>query len=377
MTTRVARERGAEILSVGLTCAVGLRAPFAAAAVRAGIMKFEESDTFDRRGQPFVQARVPLARLPKLPQTPASLTAYETKLVRLAFAAASEALAPVTHLLASEPRHGSMRAPHLGGAPVQRRSAGSYLPVTLALPGAHPGLAPLARPDPCLRTLMASLHIDPAQARTVTRGRASGLLALGEAISCIEAGEPLALAVAADSFDEPDLLAALDHEDRVRADGVYDGFTPGEAGASILLAAHGTAARLGRPLLGHVDAVTTADEPGHRYSAEPHRGDGLAAAIREILTGSPTALQIPIIYAGLNGEGLFAKEWGVAHIRNCDHFPPDARLEHPADCLGDTGTASGLLLTILAALDPRRSAAAPTLVWAASDHEMRATTLLR
>lgn len=62
------RERGAEILGVGLTCAVGLRAAAAAVAVRAGLARFQESNTFDRRGQPFILARVPRDRLPDLPE---------------------------------------------------------------------------------------------------------------------------------------------------------------------------------------------------------------------------------------------------------------------------------------------------------------------
>ena len=86
------RERGAEILSVGLTCAVGLRAAAAAAAVRAGLARFQESDTFDRRGQPFILARVPRDRLPDLPEG-TSLNPFETLLARLAAAAAREAAA--------------------------------------------------------------------------------------------------------------------------------------------------------------------------------------------------------------------------------------------------------------------------------------------
>ena len=368
--TRTAGQHGAEILGVGLTCAVGLRAPFAAAAVRAGVVKFTESDTFDRRGQPFVQARVPPGRLPELPQTPASLAPYETRLAQLALAAAREALGPVAHLLTDS-------RTNIGPPRTHTRATAPRLPVCLALPEAHPGLALLARPDPCLRTLVASLGVDPTFARVLTRGRAGGLLALAEAIAAIERGEPLALAVASDSFDDPTLLAALDQEDRVRADGVYDGFTPGEAGAAVLLAAPGTAARLGRrsPIL-KLAAVGIADEPGHRYSAEPHRGDGLAAAIRRALSiHDPAYLQIRRVLTGLNGEGLFAKEWGVAAIRSRDHFADDTILEHPADCLGDTGAASGLLLIALAAHwalhDP-----GPVLVWTASDHAPRAATVL-
>jgi 3-oxoacyl-[acyl-carrier-protein] synthase-1 len=333
MTPRT-RERGAEILGVGLTCAVGLRARHAAAAVRAGLARFQESDTFDRRGQPFILARVPRHRLPDLPEG-SGLNPHESTLVRLAAAAASEALQPIAH---PSPR----------------------VPLTLALPEPHADVPPLVRDALCLHQLLKMLAPGPTAARTISRGRAGGLLALADALAAIERGEPYALAVAADTHDDPTLLAALDREDRVRADGVYDGFTPGEAGAAVRL-----------------DAVATADEPGHRYSSEPHRGDGLAAAIRGLFSVLPAAHKARTIYASLNSESLFAKEWGVATIRNRDHLDEHARLEHPADCLGDTGAASGLLLTVLAALDQQHTAGSPTLVWAASDRELRAATLLR
>ncbi len=341
--------RGADVVGVGLVCAVGLRARFAAAAVRAGLARFRESSHFDRRGQPFVLASVPSQRLPELPARASGLTAYEERLARLALAAADEA----------------------------RPYGSGPLPVALALPEPHPGRPPHLRAEPVLRAVIAGARFDPGMASLHAAGRAGGLQALADALGNVERGAPLALAVAADSFDEPNLLAVLDQEDRVRADGVYDGFTPGEAGAALLLAAPGVAARMGRPVLARLEAVSTAEEPGHRYSPEPHRGDGLAAAFAGLLSGRPPSdLQIGTVYAGLNGEGLFAKEWGVAAIRNRDHLPDDCRLEHPADCLGDTGAASGLLLGVLAALELCLRPV-PTLVWTTSDTALRAVALLR
>jgi 3-oxoacyl-[acyl-carrier-protein] synthase-1 len=52
-------------------------------------------------------------------------------------------------------------------------------------------------------------------------------------------------------------------------------------------------------------------------------------------------------------------------------------IEHPADKYGDTGAATGAILTALAAtalLDGSRNG--PALVWAASDREPRACALL-
>jgi 3-oxoacyl-[acyl-carrier-protein] synthase-1 len=79
------------------------------------------------------------------------------------------------------------------------------------------------------------------------------------------------------------------------------------------------------------------------------------------------------VYASMNGEQHWAKEWGVAQLRSRDAFDPAHVLHHPADCTGDTGAACGPLMVGLAALGMaggyRRS---PCLVYASSDDGPRA-----
>ena len=51
----------------------------------------------------------------------------------------------------------------------------------------------------------------------------------------------------------------------------------------------------------------------------------------------------------MNGEHHWAKEYGVAFIRNQASFQDPVRTEHPADCYGDVGAATGSVLIALAA----------------------------
>jgi len=167
------------------------------------------------------------------------------------------------------------------------------------------------------------------------------------------------------------LLSALDAEGRILADGVMDGFCPGEGAAFLLLSAD-REPEPGHPKrMAFVSAPGLALEAGHRYSDEPYRGDGLAQAIAlalAALAGRPAST----VLGSLNGENFGAKEWGVAYLRNQASLAEPLRFEHPADCLGDVGAACAPLLIGLAAMG---IAAAyredPCLIWCSSDTALR------
>lgn len=81
---------------------------------------------------------------------------------------------------------------------------------------------------------------------------------------------------------------------------------------------------------------------------------------------------VTAVLSSLNGEHLFAKEWGVAARRNHRLLAEDAPVVHPAEHHGDPGAASGALLAGLAAIGLTRGAYGPSaLVWAASDGPAR------
>jgi 3-oxoacyl-[acyl-carrier-protein] synthase-1 len=130
--------------------------------------------------------------------------------------------------------------------------------------------------------------------------------------------------------------------------------------------------------IGRVLGAATGTEAGHRYSAEPYRGDGLAGTMRDLFAAVPGGLpKVRCAYLGFNGENLPAKEWGVSYLRNGAHFESDVEVEHPADCIGDAGAALGPIMLGLAAIGIARGYRnPPCLVWSTSDRESRAVALL-
>ena len=75
----------------------------------------------------------------------------------------------------------------------------------------------------------------------------------------------------------------------------------------------------------------------------------------------------------MNGEHHWAKEYGVAYARNREFFHDLVKIEHPADCHGDLGSATGPVLTGLAAEALfRQNGPATHLVYSSSDGATRA-----
>ena len=221
----------------------------------------------------------------------------------------------------------------------------------------------------------AGLKFDEAASRTFPLGRAAVLVALESALEAMSADSSRPIIVGGvDTFLDLRLLATLGAEGRVHGPRVMDGFIPGEGAAFLLLEGGGKAASGAAVISG---AASTTD-PGHRYGTEPARGEGLAEAL-QLLRDRVTSPGGPIAstFTGLNGENFEAKLWGVARLRHNDLFSPDMTLEHPASCFGDTGAATGAILTALAAAALAAGhRKGPALIWAASDRGARGCTLV-
>lgn len=341
----------AEILAVGMATSAGLDAESTAAAVRARLNRFRQSAILDARLHPLVLAAVPLDEIPELAPSLATegFTTRRERVVALAALALGEVLRDV---------------------PAVER-----IPVLLGLPDAHPGFD---RPfdEELLEQLSAQSEIAFARraSRVFPSGRASGLLALDEALSR-SAAEYIVVGGADSPFDLR-LLAELDHERRLRAPGAFDGFIPGEGAAFLLLGKPGSGAKIDRPPLARIAGVAVGEEPGHRYSQVPYRGDGLASVLSALFAAVPGE-QVQTVYAGFNGEVFNAKEWAVGHIRNHDRFAKKLAMHHPADCLGDLGAALAPAMIGLAAIGLRDGyRRGPCLVWGSSDLAPRGAALI-
>ena len=342
----------AVICGIGMITAIGGNALQTLASFRAGISRYAESSVLNRRFDPMTMALVPEDVLPPLNDEVAAqkgLTARQMRMLRLATPALQEATQSLEKPLA--------------------------LPLLLAVPESLKGRAQSV-PDNFIALLAAQTEValDVAASKLFRTGRAGGLQALDEAITLLATGaHERVLVGGVDTYLDLYLLATLDQEDRILADGVMDGFAPGE-GAGFLLLASSTAG--GASAIATIHKPGLADEPGYRYSKQPYQGDGLSGAMRDAINGYDGGL-IRTVFGSLNGENFGAKEWGVAASRNQAALADPLRFEHPADCFGDVGAAAGPVLTGLAALGLRAGALpGPALVWCSSEGRQRAAATI-
>jgi 3-oxoacyl-[acyl-carrier-protein] synthase-1 len=348
----------AEILAVGMVTPVGLASASTAAAVRAGIARLEESSVWGRAGEPLVMGLLKDEHLPPLAPAVAkrtALTPHAQRLLRLAGPALQEALKPCPDATA--------------------------VPVLIGLHEPWPDL-PAPPGTDFLKHLGPQAQVDFAvpRSRVFTQGRASGLIALEQALKLLSSDRrtPFVVAGGVDSYLSHELLARLDREDRLPTGPITDGFIPGEGAAFLLLARPGEARRLGLAPVACLAGVGIDEEKGHRYSSAPYLGEGLAGAFARLFESCEAPSPIRCVYSGLNGESFWAKEWGVAYLRNAGRFAGKLELEHPVQNFGDPGAALGPLMVGLAAIGLQRGyQEGPCLVWCSSDREERATALVQ
>jgi 3-oxoacyl-[acyl-carrier-protein] synthase I len=222
----------------------------------------------------------------------------------------------------------------------------------------------------------AGVPLDEKASQAFPAGRAAFFLALDQGMRTLAAGRvSFVLVGGVDTHLDIRLLEVLDSEKRLLGEHVSDGFVPGEGAGFLVLARPNTTSK--KPS-SFVAGVGLANDPGHRYGHEPAHGEGLWNAMNALFRSSPLGnVKIPSTLAGLNGENFGAKEWGIARLRHKACFTDPGRFEHPADCYGDIGAATGGILATLAhAALMNRHRKGPMLIWASSDHEERGCALV-
>jgi 3-oxoacyl-[acyl-carrier-protein] synthase-1 len=343
------------IVGVGAMTAVGLTVAETAASSRAGSARFCRIAYQDRDFDPFVFAEVIDAALPQLVDRVSAiptLTQRVSRMLRLGTTPLLECL----EALPAEQRPG----------------------LVLALPEIDTNV-PLDR-----ARFLAAFALQAEERIDLTRsdakshsGRAGGLSAIGHAAQLVRSGySRFMVGGGIDTYRDLFVLGTLDQERRLKTQTAADGFIPGEGAAFALLTTRQAASELGLPVIARLDSFGAGFESGHLYSAEPYRGDGLAAALTQLFA-TPMSGPIAEVYSSMNGENHWAKEWGVAYLRHRKAFRDDHRMHHPADCFGDTGAACGPTMVGVAARGIRDGyRQAPTLVYASSDRGPRAALVL-
>jgi 3-oxoacyl-[acyl-carrier-protein] synthase I len=338
--------RPVEITVAGMITSIGANAEMTAASVRSGISAYQESSIINKHFNPMTMALVPDDALPDLEDELKlhELSSRQQRMLRLA----TPAMLPLIDQLDSS------------------------VPLLLACPEKLPGRRSVVS-DKFLNQLLIQTKapIDLENSYVFPFGRAGGFYALEAAMQLLESGGHSQVIVGGlDSFLDLYLLCSLDSDDRVLAEGVMDGFAPGEAAVFLLLRQADSDSRV------KVFPPGLADEPGHRYSSEPYKGEGLASAVSEALTNvQPEAIKT--VFASFNGENYNAKEWGVAATRNHQSLDTGFNIIHPADCYGDIGAATGPVLMALATIGIQKSYyKTPALVWASSEIQQRAAVYI-
>lgn len=345
-------ENVAAIVDMDMVTAVGLDAQQTAASIRAGIARFEETSIYDKRFEPFVMALLPDDVLPPLKpeiENMVGLTSKQVRTLRLATSPLKEVI---------------KNLPEIEKIPL-------YLGTAQQLPD---------RPKPFKRNYLKHLSLQTAVAFNTDEsflflnGRAAGLFALDKAVDAVCTGKhPYAIVGGVDTYVDPYLLGTLDMQNRISGSLVLDGFVPGEGAAFMVITTMERARSDGLSPLALLTSVAKDHEEGHLYSDHPYKGDGLANALAQLIQNSGINEPMKEVFTSMNGENHWAKEWGVASMRNQAGFDPQHGFHHPADCIGDTGAASGIILANLAAIGiTKKYSNSPILIICSSDYGERA-----
>lgn len=207
---------------------------------------------------------------------------------------------------------------------------------------------------------------------TAALGAAMQELARGAARACVVAG--------IDSLVEDPTLEMLLDQGRLKTGDNPVGFTPGEAGAALVLTSDAAAAPGAEPTPVFLRAVESGHEPNHRGMEALPDGRALGRCGIAALGGRAQG-DVPFVIADHNGEAYRAAEWGAAqmHLRAHDEAWKDLIAWFPAAGFGDVGAASGAVAACVAVRSMQHGYAPSRacLILCSADQGERGAILLR
>ena len=227
---------------------------------------------------------------------------------------------------------------------------------------------------------VADLPIEISDVATAAQGHAAGLALLASATDRMRQGAiDMCLVGGVDSYLEPDTIDWLDDNRQLVGKISRAAFVPAEGAAFCLLMTESARAQFGFDALATVRAVAVGHEANVIKSEDVCLGEGLTAVVRSASSHLARPSEtINTVICDINGERYRGEEWGFVCLRAGGYFDDPTTYWSPADAWGDTGAASGPLFAMLACEAASRGyASGPrTMVWAGSEHGLRAAAML-
>jgi len=200
----------------------------------------------------------------------------------------------------------------------------------------------------------------------VPHGRVSVAVALLQARKLIyEAGSEAVLIVATDSLLVGATLNAFEAQQRLLTTGNSNGFIPGEGASAVLVSRSATGSHLS------IDGLGFATEQASVEKTDPLRADGLSRAIFSALDEARCQMHdMSFRLTDISGEQYYFKEAALALARTLRRRKEEFDLWHPAESIGEVGSAIGpSLLAVAEAAARKRYAPGPAVLFHASNDE--------
>ena len=301
----------------GLVCALGFSAAAACAALRSGVANFSELRYWDKNRLPVIGATV---------QGVSADLQFGPRLIEILTIALRDSLAGMPH-------QRTERVPLLlGMAEPERPGSASDWSASM-----------IARVQ---ERLGVGFH--PKLSRVLPLGHTAGFEALGVARGLLQSTDiPGCIVCGVDSYINASALFWLDRHWRLKRENHTDGVIPGEAAASgyVQRRTHAAAGR-------RVDVVGLgfAHEDAPALSEKPLLALGLAAAGRHAMLEAGWGFHdVEFRLSDLTGENYGFRELALVEGRLASVVRRQPQpLWHPADSLGDTGAAAGLVQLVWA-----------------------------
>lgn len=330
------------VVDTALVTSVGLSAPAACAAIRAGLTNPSATRYIDSAGEWIMAHQVPLD--PAL--------RGRAKLITMATMAIRECLA-------KQPLQDWATVPLMLCVAEQAR------------PGRFDALE-----NELFAEIEAQLEVKFArQSLVIPHGRVSVAVALMHARELIASGTvPYVLIAATDTLLNWPTLQAYDAERRLLTQKNSNGFMAGEGAGALLIGPVGAGPQLSCTGLGF------ATEPAPITSEEPLRGDGLTQAIKGALKDAGCEMHhMDFRITDVSGEQYYFKEAALALSRTLRELKEEFDIWHPAECIGEAGAVAGVAAIAVADAACRKAYAhGPNILChAANDDGRRAAIILQ